>query len=161
MPESFLCAMWSALCPCGVLRKLHWDGVWGAKLLLHVHSVTQLCPPLGKPVDCSLPGSSVPGGFQASILKWLAISYSRGYSWLRDQTHISCVSYLGRQILYHWATWDLGSPKSLLGINIFQSKGKEAGLVWSNQPFWFSGMRACHTELAVLKPGHSQAHWDG
>ena len=60
--------------------------------------VTQSCPTLCKPMDCSLPGSSVHGISQAKILKWVAISFSRGSSQPRDQTHISCI---GRQILYH------------------------------------------------------------
>ena len=54
------------------------------------------------PMDCSLPGSSVHGISQARILEWVAISFSRGSSWPRDWTHISCI---GRQVLYHWATW--------------------------------------------------------
>ena len=40
------------------------------------------------------------GFFQARILECVAISYSRGSSWPRDWTHLS---YIGRQILYHWA----------------------------------------------------------
>ena len=36
-----------------------------------------------------LPGSSVHGIFQARILEWIAISFSRGFSQLRDQTHVS------------------------------------------------------------------------
>ena len=48
------------------------------------------------PMDCSLLGSSIHGIFQARILEWVAISYSRGSSRLRDQTHISCVSCIGR-----------------------------------------------------------------
>ena len=36
--------------------------------------VTQLCPTLGDPMDCSLPGSSVHGIFQARVLKWGAIA---------------------------------------------------------------------------------------
>ena len=44
--------------------------------------------------------------FQARILEWVAISYSRGSSQCSDQTCISCVSYIGRQILYHCATWE-------------------------------------------------------
>ena len=51
-----------------------------------------------------LPGSSVPGISQAGILKWVAISFSRGSFRPRDRTHISCVSWIGRRILYHWAT---------------------------------------------------------
>ena len=52
-----------------------------------------------------LPGSSVCEIFQARILEWAAISSSRGSFWLRDQTHISCVSCIGRWILYHCATY--------------------------------------------------------
>ena len=48
----------------------------------------------------NLPGSSVHGILQARILEWVAISYSRGSSQPRDQTHVSCASGIGRQILY-------------------------------------------------------------
>ena len=56
---------------------------------------------LGHLMDCSPPGSSVHGIFQARILECVAISFSRGSSQPRDQT---CVSQIGRPILYHWAT---------------------------------------------------------
>ena len=46
--------------------------------------VTQSCPTLCDPMDCSLPGSSVHGIFQARVLKWVAISFSRGSSQPRD-----------------------------------------------------------------------------
>ena len=39
--------------------------------------VAQLCPTLCDHIDCSLPGSSVHGVFQARILEWVAISFSR------------------------------------------------------------------------------------
>ena len=55
-------------------------------------SVTQLCPTLREPVDCSLPVSSVYGIFQARILEWIAISFSRGSSRPRDQTWVSCIA---------------------------------------------------------------------
>ena len=42
--------------------------------------VTQLCPTLCNPMDCSLPGSSIHGIFQARVLAWVAISFSRGSS---------------------------------------------------------------------------------
>ena len=54
--------------------------------------VTQLCPTLCDPMDCSPPGSSVHGIFQARILEWVAISFSRESSWPRDWTWISCVA---------------------------------------------------------------------
>ena len=39
--------------------------------------VAQSCPTLCNPKDCSLPGSSVHGIFQARVLEWVAISFSR------------------------------------------------------------------------------------
>ena len=41
------------------------------------------------PMDCSLPGSSIHGTFQAIILEWVAISFSRRSSWPRDWTWVS------------------------------------------------------------------------
>ena len=38
--------------------------------------VTQLCPTLSDPMDCSLPGSSIHGIFQARVLEWGAIAFS-------------------------------------------------------------------------------------
>ena len=61
---------------------------------------------LWNPMDCSQPGSSVQGIFQARILEWVAISSSRGCFQSRDQTRFSCNSCIGRQILYHCATWE-------------------------------------------------------
>ena len=58
------------------------------------------------PTDCSPRGSSVRGISQARIVKWAAVSYSRGSSWPKDQTPISCVSCIGRQILYDCAPWE-------------------------------------------------------
>ena len=51
--------------------------------------VTQSCPTLCDPMDCSLSGSSVHGIFQARVLEWIAISFSRGSSWPMNQTQIS------------------------------------------------------------------------
>ena len=43
-------------------------------------------------MDCSLPGSSVHGIFQARVLEWVAISFSRGSSQPRDRTRVSCIA---------------------------------------------------------------------
>ena len=48
--------------------------------------VTQLCPTLWDPIDCSPPGSSVHGILQAKILEWVAIPFPMGSSWPRDRT---------------------------------------------------------------------------
>jgi len=38
--------------------------------------VAQSCPTLSDPMDCSLPGSSIHGIFQATVLEWGAIAFS-------------------------------------------------------------------------------------
>ena len=63
--------------------------------------VIQLCLTLHDPMDCNPPGSSVHGIFQAGILKWVAISFSRGSSWAKDWTWVSC--FAGRFFTV-WAT---------------------------------------------------------
>ena len=63
--------------------------------------VAQSCPTLWDPVDCSPPGSSIHGILQARILEWVAISFSRGSSWPRDWTQVSCIA--GRRFNL-WAT---------------------------------------------------------
>ena len=65
---------------------------------VQTHAHTQSCPTLCDPMDCSPPGFSVHGILQARVLEWVAISFSRGSSQPKDQTHISCISYNGRQI---------------------------------------------------------------
>jgi len=54
--------------------------------------VTQSCPTLCDPMNCSPPGSSVYGILQARILEWVAISFSRGSSRPRDRTQVSRVA---------------------------------------------------------------------
>ena len=51
--------------------------------------VVQSCPTLHDPTDCSLPGPSVHGIFQARVLEWVAISFSRRSSRPRDRTWVS------------------------------------------------------------------------
>ena len=49
--------------------------------------VTQLCPTLCDSMDCSLPGSSVHGIFQARVLEWVAISFSIAWKWKVSLSH--------------------------------------------------------------------------
>ena len=67
--------------------------------------LTQSCLTLCDPMACSLPGSSVHGISQARKLEWAAKLSSRGSSWPRDQT---CVSCIGRQI---FTTASPGKPR--------------------------------------------------
>ena len=54
--------------------------------------VAQSCVTLCDPMDCSLPGFSVHGILQVRILEWVAISFSRGSFWPRDQTQGFCIA---------------------------------------------------------------------
>ena len=71
--------------------------------------VAQSCPNLCDPMDCSLPGSSVHGIFQARVLEWFATSFSSGSSRARDQTQ---VSHIVDRHFTVWATREVqGIPK--------------------------------------------------
>ena len=59
--------------------------------IICMSKVTQSCPTLCDPMDCSLPGFSVHGIFQARVLEWVAISFSRGSSQPRDWTQVSLI----------------------------------------------------------------------
>ena len=63
---------------------------------MHAQSRLTLCNPMGR----SPPSSSVHGIFQERILEQAAISFTRGSSRPRDWTRISCVSCIGRKVLY-------------------------------------------------------------
>ena len=58
-------------------------------MLMLIHCVVS---DSGDPLDCSPPGSSVHGDFQARILAWVAILFSRASSQPRDRTRVSYVS---------------------------------------------------------------------
>ena len=60
-------------------------------------SITQLCPTLCNLMECSPPGFSVHGIFQARILEWVAISFYKGSSWPRVWIWVSCIR---NRILY-------------------------------------------------------------
>ena len=86
------------LCEWSVTCRQH--DLWLSLLLFLFRHVWLCC----NPMDGSLPGSSVHSCLllsQARILEWVAISFSRGSSWLMDRTYIFCI---GRWILHHWAT---------------------------------------------------------
>ena len=66
-------------------QSTHWKWKWKVK-------VTQSCPILWNPMDCSLPGSSVHGILQARILEWVANPFSRGSSWPSNRTRVSSIA---------------------------------------------------------------------
>ena len=60
----------------------------GKKVKESESEVAQSCPTLCDPLE----GRLVHGIFQARILKWAAVSFSRGYSQPRDRTQVSCIA---------------------------------------------------------------------
>ena len=87
------------------------------------NEVAQSCRTLFDPMDCSLPCSSVHGIFQAIVLEWIAISFSKGSSWPRDQTQVPHIVdrrfyYLSHQGSLHHA----GLDKAQAGIKIARRK---------------------------------------
>ena len=75
--------------------------VWCQSACVHARSLLS-CLTVCNPMDYSPSGSSVHGILQARIVKWVAISSSRGSSRPRDCNHISYVSCIGRWVLYHY-----------------------------------------------------------
>ena len=61
--------------------------------------VAQLCPTLSNPMDCSLPGSSVHGIFQARVLEWGAIAFS-----------VECFYFSLLLGLFSFYYWQLQAP---------------------------------------------------
>ena len=97
------------------------------------------------PRDCSPPGSSVRGIFQARILKWVAIPFSRGSSWSRDWTLVSCTT---RRFFTIWATREaftwvcvcvcvyIHTYLSFLGNSGVKNLPDNAGGIWVQSLVW-------------------------
>ena len=89
-----------------------------------ISEVAQSCPTLWDPMDCSLPCSSIHGILQARVLKWVAISFSRGSSQPRDWTWV-----VGRHFTI-WATREVHSfPHSSVGKSESACNAGDPGLI--------------------------------
>ena len=99
---------------------LHPDHDTSFSLVTKWSEVAQSWPTLCNPIDCSPPGSSIHGIFQARVLEGVAISFSRGSSWTRDQTQVSHIA--GRC----FTIWAIREDPSYKGqIQTATNKGKE------------------------------------
>ena len=86
--------------------------------------VSQSCPSLWESIDCSVPASSLHGIFQARILECVAISFSRGSSWPRDQTQVSLIA--GRLFII----WDSREVPKLCLFNVYNQMSLKTTLPW-------------------------------
>ena len=96
---------------------LLWCSSWVKSLLsieknMRVCSVTRSCLTVCDTMDFSPSGSSVHGIFQARILECVAICFSRGFFWPRDQICISCSFCTVRQTFFFFLTTE--PPRKLL-----------------------------------------------
>ena len=77
-------------------------------LFIHIYTCTcqllQSCLTFQDPMDCSPPGSSVYGIFQAKVVEWVSMPSSRGSFWPRDWTRISCASRVAGGFFTCWVT---------------------------------------------------------
>ena len=90
------------LFPCKLLQNIEYSSlcyiVGPCWLSIYIHShESESCSVMSNSFAttwtvCSLSGSSVHGIFQARILEWIAISFSRGSSWPRHRTGVSCIA---------------------------------------------------------------------
>ena len=88
----------------------------------------------GDPMDYSPQGFSVHGIFQARIVERFVISFSRGSSWPRDRTQVSCVSCTGRRILYrprHLGAWFQMPPTLAQSILTALSRWMNLGVTFN------------------------------
>ena len=88
--------------------------------------LAQSYPTLWYPMDCSPPGSSIHGIFQARVLEWVAISFSRGSSPPRNRTWVSCI--VGR----HFTVW---ATREVLHYRVLECKSRKSRDTWSNSKF--------------------------
>ena len=90
----------------GASQSLCLFSLWKSK-----SEIAQSCPTVCDHIDCSLPGSSMHGVFQASVLEWAATSFSRGSSQPRGRTRVSRI--VGRRFTI-WATTEAPSLWKIL-----------------------------------------------
>ena len=81
------------------------------------------------PTDCSPPGSSVHEIIPAKILEWVAMPSSRGSSWPRDWTHVSCVSCIAGRF---FTTEPLGNPGRSNTLKHLYNLQQMTGSWWEN-----------------------------
>ena len=110
-------------------------------------------PTLCNPMDYSLPGSMVHGIFQARMLEWVAISFSRRSSPPRDWTQVSRI--VGRHFTI-WATRDSRSWKKQEGKRFLRVSKKNLALSMLFKPSETCvGLLAYKNNLHLYSPGRN------
>ena len=93
-------------------------------------------------MDCSQPGSSAYGISQAVILEWVAISSSRGSSWSRNWTCISCIAgkfftcWATAKVFKHLMKWSEVKSFSLFPTPWTVAYQASPSMGFSRQEYW-------------------------
>ena len=103
------------------------------------------CPTLCDPMDCSLPGSSIHGIFQARVLEWIAISFSRRSSRSRDWTWVSRIvgrcftDWATREVHNIWEEYIILNAilYKVLSLGIFWITCKGGTMCWENSVLYY------------------------
>ena len=116
--------------------------------------VAQPCPTLCDPMDCRLPGSSVHGILQASILERGDIPFSRESSWPRDWIHISCIA---SRFFTIWAIREAPKLRSPVCFTIWSSLSQSFpglfGVIEGRQDSVPLNLTPNKLEASDIKPG--------
>ena len=109
-----------------MLKQFPWSNIkeWSSHLFLYIHlcvqaKLLQSCMTLWDLRNCNLPGSSVHGILQETILEWVAVSSSRGSSRPRDRTQVSCISG------GFFTVWATGNLERTISTTVPSSELKE------------------------------------
>ena len=146
--------------------------------------VTQSCLTLWDCRDWGPPGSSVLGILQARILEWVAIFFSRGSSWPRDWTRVSCIagrlftiwttreseSEVAQLYLTLWDPLDCSLPgSSVHGIFLLEPPGKPQintpswpgdarDWTWSHVLYHWATSLFMHSNQLIVEPSFFSIH---
>ena len=127
--------------------------MWVIRLMKVKVLVTQSSPTLSSLMDWGPPGFSVCGILKASILEWVAIPFSRGCSWPRDWTPVSCIT--GR----FFTSWTTHSYTYIFPLFLFwffpfvvvQSDSlRPYGLQHTGVPCLSLSLKVCPTSCSVV-----------
>ena len=91
-PVRLLATPWTAAYQAPPSMGFSGQEYWSGVPLPSLVNCSVMSNSLSNSMDCSLSGSSVHEILQASLLEWVAIPFSMGSSWLRDQTQVSCIA---------------------------------------------------------------------
>ena len=114
------------------------------------------CPTLCDPLDCNLPGSSIHGIFQARILEWVPVPFSRGSSQFKDQTQVSHVaggfftSWATREAQEYWSGYPVPSQQ------IFPTQESNWGLPHCRRILYQLSYKGSPTLIFLRKTLHNR-----